>query len=127
MEALNNTDKIIQNCNIQTLDTSGKWYTPRARERELDHVENETPTHIVSPDFAQDIDNSDAKLTPRELKRYSSAILHEITFGNSNAGENRLLKEIYWRTIGLLARTRTPGKLIQPEANKERADSYALG
>ena len=55
MEALSNTDEIIQNCNIQTLDTSEEWYAPRSCGRELEHLESRTPAHDVSPAFAPTI------------------------------------------------------------------------
>ncbi len=39
-----------------------------------------------------------------ELKGYSRAILGCIACGNNTAGENELLREIYWYTVKMLAR-----------------------
>ena len=40
---------------------------------------------------------------PRVLNGYSRSVLNSIVFGGNDANENKLLREIYWRTIEKLA------------------------
>ena len=46
----------------------------------------------------------ESNISMEELKRYSRAILCCIVYGNNSAGENGLLREIYWHTLEALAR-----------------------
>ena len=62
--------------------------------------------------LARPVDDSGTKLAsvkqPDEafihaLSDYSKSILHSIVLDNNSANENRLLREIYWYTIEVLA------------------------
>ncbi len=43
------------------------------------------------------------EVSPAELRIKSKALLYCIIYGNNSAGRDRLLRELYWHTIDILA------------------------
>jgi hypothetical protein len=52
---------------------------------------------------AQSRDPQSSGISIQALKSYSRSILHSIVLGNHDASKSKLLRDIYWRTVEILA------------------------
>jgi hypothetical protein len=78
-------------------------HEPMLQERDAE--DGSQPSDLV--DSSDNLAISLSKLSEEKLNRFSKSILSSIMFGNGSAEEKILLRHVYWRAIGILARSRS--------------------
>ena len=62
----------------------------------------EYPVKNISPNPGHSIDNF-SEVSLQEFKSYSKSLLHDIVFGIGGVNEKKLLREMYYSTLEILA------------------------
>lgn len=94
----NTAENLLQSQEPRSLNT---WMKPllldfRMKAQSPAHPVDDSETKLTS---VQQID----EVSLHALSDYSKSILQSIVLGNNSANKNRLLREIYWHTVEVLA------------------------